>query len=70
MLTVDDFGFLATTPIYYLGYDDHYVSVTPHGLVYTSLEGTSEVQGNLFLYHNRNSRYPLENTPFASFVIK
>lgn len=70
MLTVDGFNFLATTPIYYLGYDNHYAAVTPHGIVYTSLEGTSEVQANLFLYHNRNSQYPLESTPFASFVIK
>jgi CubicO group peptidase (beta-lactamase class C family) len=70
MLKVDGSDFLATTPIYYLGYGNHYSAVTPHGFVYMTLEGSSEIHSNLFLYHNRNSRHPIENTPFARFVIK
>lgn len=70
LLQVEDSSFLASTPIYYLGFDTHYAAITPHGILYMSLENTTEAQGNLFLYHNRNSQHPIKNIPFASFVIK
>ncbi len=68
-LTVSNNPLLNTSPIYYLGYKNHYAVVTQYGLMYANIDQTPVINGNLYLYHTRNSTNPTEGTPLAVLTV-
>lgn len=66
-LKVNNEGFLADNPVYYLGQQDQYALVTFHGLLYMNLSKAPNLKGDVYLYSNRNKSNPTEEKSLASF---
>lgn len=68
-LTVTNNPLLNTSPIYYLGYKNHYAVVTQYGIIYANIDQTPTINGHLYLYHTRNRKNPIEETPLAILTV-
>lgn len=66
-LRVHNEGFLADNPVYYLGQKGQYAVITTYGLMYLHVSQESSLQGDLYLYANRNKSNPMEEKSLASF---
>jgi len=67
-LSVNNEGFLANNPVYYLGQKEQYAVVTTYGLMYLHVSQGPSFEGELYLYANRNKSNPMEEKSLASFT--